>query len=73
MVGGGEIVGLIRPNGAGNTTARFPADRVVALWLARVPEGQRIFPVLTVAESLRAGRPPKTTSVESQKKPGARL
>lgn len=54
------ISALLRPTiGAvefdGRRIDRFPADRVVALGLAHVPEGRQIFPDLTVAENLRLG------------------
>lgn len=39
----------------GQTVAGLPPSRVVALGIALVPEGRRIFPDLTVAENLRMG------------------
>jgi branched-chain amino acid transport system ATP-binding protein len=54
------ISGLLRPkggkilfNGADLTT--WPADRIVRQGVVQVPEGRRIFPILTVRENLEMG------------------
>jgi len=39
----------------GERIDRLPPDRIVALGIAHVPEGRRIFPDLTVEENLRTG------------------
>ncbi len=54
------ISGLARLAGGeirfrGERIDRLPPDRIVALGIAHVPEGRRIFPDLTVEENLRTG------------------
>lgn len=54
------ISAVLRPTAGsvefdGRRIDRLPADRVVGLGLAHVPEGRQIFPELTVAENLRLG------------------
>ncbi len=39
----------------GNVISRLPAHEVVALGIAHVPEGRKIFPALTVEENLQMG------------------
>jgi branched-chain amino acid transport system ATP-binding protein len=62
----GEIVTLIGANGAGKTTqghilfdgrdiTHLPPHERVALGIAQVPEGRRVFPNLTVMENLQLG------------------
>ena len=57
------ISGLIRPRAGriafgGREIQRLPAHEVVALGIAQVPEGRRLWPNLTVAENLRLGAYP---------------
>jgi len=40
---------------AGERIDHLPADRIVGMGMAHVPEGRRIFPDLTVEENLRTG------------------
>ena len=40
---------------AGGSIKELPAHRIVALGIAHVPEGRRVFPDLTVEENLRTG------------------
>jgi len=40
---------------AGKRIDRLPAEKIVALGIAHVPEGRRVFPDLTVEENLRTG------------------
>ena len=58
------IMGLVRPtkgtitlkiNGAANDLTRLPAEAIVELGVALVPEGRRLFPKLTVEENLMLG------------------
>ena len=54
------ISGLLRPRGGrialdGQALTGLPAHRIVALGIGHVPEGRRIFGVLTVEENLRLG------------------
>ena len=58
------IMGLVRPtkgtitlkiNGAANNLTRLPAEAIVELGVALVPEGRRLFPKLTVEENLMLG------------------
>jgi branched-chain amino acid transport system ATP-binding protein len=39
----------------GNPIHHLPPDRIVALGISQVPEGRRIFPLLSVAENLAMG------------------
>ena len=70
-VGDGELVSLIGANGAGKTTAlhaasgsitldgkdlqKVPANTIINLGLAHVPEGRHVFARMTVEENLRMG------------------
>ena len=58
------IMGLVRPtkgtitleiNGTANDLTRLPAEAIVELGVALVPEGRRLFPKLTVEENLMLG------------------
>ena len=58
------LIGLVRPtagsialelDGASHDLARMPAEDIVALGVALVPEGRRLFPKLTVEENLMLG------------------
>ncbi|HKT96297.1 MAG TPA: ABC transporter ATP-binding protein [Paraburkholderia sp.] len=54
------ISGLLRPRGGrialdGEALTGLPAHRIVALGIGHVPEGRRMFGVLTVEENLRLG------------------
>lgn len=54
------ITGLVRPTGgrirfAGRRTEGASSAQVVALGMAHVPEGRRVFPGLTVLDNLRLG------------------
>jgi branched-chain amino acid transport system ATP-binding protein len=54
------ISGLLRPRGGrialdGQGLTGLPAHRIVALGIGHVPEGRRMFGVLTVEENLRLG------------------
>jgi branched-chain amino acid transport system ATP-binding protein len=58
------IMGLVRPtkgaitleiNGRTNDLTRLPAEAIVELGVALVPEGRRLFPRLTVEENLMLG------------------
>src|SRR5262245_32043836 len=58
------LIGLVRPtagsirlelDGARHDLARLPAEDIVALGVALVPEGRRLFPRLTVEENLMLG------------------
>jgi branched-chain amino acid transport system ATP-binding protein len=54
------VSGLIAPSGGsirfrGRETGGLPPERIVALGLAHVPEGRRLFAGLTVRENLLAG------------------
>ncbi len=39
----------------GNDITRWPTHQIIALGLACIPEGRKVFPALTVAENLRLG------------------
>ena len=54
------ISGLVSPREGdltfeGQSLARLPAHEIVARGIAHVPEGRRIFPMLTVADNLKMG------------------
>ena len=54
------ISGLLRPKGGqivfkGEDLTRLPADKIVQRGVVHVPEGRRIFPILTVGENLEMG------------------
>ena len=54
------ISGLVSPREGdltfeGQSLARLPAHEIVAHGIAHVPEGRRIFPMLTVADNLKMG------------------
>ena len=58
------VAGAHRPNGGrvvfdGVDITRLPAHRRVALGIALVPEGRRLFPSLTVEENLRVAASPR--------------
>lgn len=55
-----SISGLAKPTRGeilfqGERIDRLPPERIVALGIAQVPEGRRVFPGLTVEENLRTG------------------
>jgi branched-chain amino acid transport system ATP-binding protein len=55
-----SILGLTRPNRGeirfgGHELTRLPVHRIVALGIACIPEGRKVFPKLTVEENLRLG------------------
>jgi branched-chain amino acid transport system ATP-binding protein len=54
------ISGLVRPSSGaitfeGASVVGLPPERIVALGIAHVPEGRRVFPELTVEENLQVG------------------
>ncbi len=54
------LSGLLRPRSGtvvfdGHQLGRLPAHEIVALGIAQVPEGRRIFPLMTVEENLELG------------------
>ena len=58
------LMGIVRPisgaielevDGATHDLTRLPTDEIVALGIALVPEGRRLFPKLTVEENLMLG------------------
>jgi branched-chain amino acid transport system ATP-binding protein len=55
-----SILGLTRPRRGrilfgGSDLTRLPTHRIVALGIAAIPEGRKVFPRLTVTENLRLG------------------
>ena len=66
------ISGLVRISAgeivfAGQRIDRLAPEKIVALGIAHVPEGRRIFPGLTVEENLRTGAFLRTDKVEIEK------
>jgi branched-chain amino acid transport system ATP-binding protein len=54
------ISGLVRPSSGkihfdGERIDRMPADRILRMGIAQVPEGRHVFPGLTVSENLQLG------------------
>jgi branched-chain amino acid transport system ATP-binding protein len=52
---------------AGKRIDGLPPEKIVALGIAHVPEGRRVFPGLTVEENLRTGTFLRTDTVEIEK------
>jgi branched-chain amino acid transport system ATP-binding protein len=52
---------------AGRRIDGVPAERIVALGIAHVPEGRRVFPGLTVEENLRTGAFLRSDTAEIEK------
>ena len=52
---------------AGKRIDRLPPEKIVALGIAHVPEGRRVFPNLTVEENLRTGAFLRTDKAEIDK------
>jgi branched-chain amino acid transport system ATP-binding protein len=52
---------------AGQRIDGVPAERIVALGIAHVPEGRRVFPGLTVEENLRTGAFLRSDTAEIEK------
>lgn len=55
-----SILGLTRPNRGridfnGSDLATLPSHRIIAVGIACIPEGRKVFPKLTVLENLRLG------------------
>jgi branched-chain amino acid transport system ATP-binding protein len=66
------ISGLVRISAgeivfAGQRIDRMAPEKIVALGIAHVPEGRRIFPGLTVEENLRTGAFLRTDKMEIEK------
>jgi len=57
----GEVVALLGANGAGKTTTHgqridgMPAHDLIRLGICHVPEGRRVFPLMSVSENLEMG------------------
>jgi branched-chain amino acid transport system ATP-binding protein len=64
------ISGLLRPKGGqilynGEDLTKLPADKIVRRGVVQVPEGRRIFPILTVRENLEMGAYTRTDKAEN--------
>jgi len=58
------ISGLVRPTSGsikyeGRELTALPPERIVAMGIAHVPEGRRVFPMMTVLENLELGAFPR--------------
>ena len=65
------VTGLIEPSGGtimfdGKDITKTPADKIVAMGMAHVPEGRRVFPDMTVYQNLMLGAFTRKDPAEKQ-------
>ncbi|MCR4751821.1 MAG: ABC transporter ATP-binding protein [Eubacterium sp.] len=65
------VTGLIEPAGGtimfdGKDITKTPADKIVAMGMAHVPEGRRVFPDMTVYQNLMLGAFTRKDAAEKQ-------
>ena len=65
------VTGLIEPSGGtimfdGKDITKTPADKIVAMAMAHVPEGRRVFPDMTVYQNLMLGAFTRKDPAEKQ-------